>query len=599
MMILSSQLAFLWLVCASSLAHSVVSTSFFHHPPHSVTNVRGGETATTKEEEEEDVSRPSWMKLDRETLREYMELARQKHSKAVQSAQDAYFYHKNNADDATATASSEIGSVEVDRRSVQPPAGWSLPDFAKDLQNEIKVTSGAKGDGNDKATPLFSPEECAELVQASENHFATNHGGEWTTLKSGQFPVAGFWIKSIPEVHRWFNRMVQHRLFPLLAREFPDFLEKDVTNLVVDNAYLFKYTPETGRRTDVHTDSGCLSFTIAVGGDFEGGGTWVEGLGTVDMTAGHVTIRPGGLRHCGQAIHKGTRYIIGGFCMHRHKVEYVRLLIVLGLEFKQQRQLEKAEKAYLASICLNPHFDGAYTHLAATYQLMGRNDVAAQVLEHCLEKVNPGNGEVAYTLGVHYMENTNPPNMEGAQACFETCLEADDCDVEAMMGMAQICNARQDAAGEQAWYERVVKTPGASNKDAGSAYCNLGVLCPDQERLCFEKAVELSPDNFSARYSLGSVYATSNEWTMAVDQYRQAIDILRQKDASKNNNNEDADILRQTLVNLYRCAVALVQQESQQQKQPQPSSREAMMERLRQLMGDENFQQLAAGANSG
>jgi hypothetical protein len=80
-------------------------------------------------------------------------------------------------------------------------------------------------------------------------------------LPSGQYDVAGFWIRDVPAIYEWFNRMVQEWLFPLLVKQFPHFC--------LDNAYVFKYTPKTGRQTDVHAYSGCLSFTIALNGNDE------------------------------------------------------------------------------------------------------------------------------------------------------------------------------------------------------------------------------------------------------------------------------------------------------------------------------------------
>ena len=88
--------------------------------------------------------------------------------------------------------------------------------------------------------------------------------------------------------------MLRTRLYPCLQKLFPS-AAGDGSSLRVQSAYLFKYTAETGAATDVHVDSGLLSFTIALNGrdDYDGGGTWFEATDSlVEMDAGEVTLRP-------------------------------------------------------------------------------------------------------------------------------------------------------------------------------------------------------------------------------------------------------------------------------------------------------------------
>jgi len=179
----------------------------------------------------------------------------------------------------------------------------------------IFVTRGASADFHHKKeeqqasssthplpTPLFSIEECNAAIDHAEAYFRNQANGTWTTLPSGQYDVAGFWIKDIPQVHEWFNNMLKTKLFPLLVQQFPYFVES-VDDLVVDNAYLFKYTPETGLRTGVHTDSGCLSFTIALNSpeDYTGGGTWFEHLANNVNNNGDVVVEDSSKIEMGQA----------------------------------------------------------------------------------------------------------------------------------------------------------------------------------------------------------------------------------------------------------------------------------------------------------
>lgn len=294
---------------------------------------------------------PEWISIhnDKEKLSRYLDFARERHVESIQKARDAYFSFPGRTQEST-TATTDATSfslqdLEFDEYLIK--AAGSLPDFGDELERHCFVTS--------RHTPLFTKQECKDMIDRAEKHF---QGKEWTSLPSGQYDVAGFWIKSIPACHEWFDQMVKERLFPLLAKKFPDFCQS-MEDLVVDNAYLFKYTTETGRRTDVHTDSGCLSFTIALNSqeEYKGGGTWFEGLeqkqgqddtsrGLIEMDVGQCTVRPGGVRHCGHAVTEGTRYIIGGFCMNNKKIEYTRMLMGLGSEETQRGNYKKRKKPW-------------------------------------------------------------------------------------------------------------------------------------------------------------------------------------------------------------------------------------------------------------
>jgi tetratricopeptide (TPR) repeat protein len=518
---------------------------------------------------------PEWISIhrDREKLSQYMDLARQRHSESIQNAGDAYF-HGAPSEDPSSSSSFSLDSLEFDERDIQ--AAGSIPDFADELERKCFVTQ--------KSSPLFTKQECKDMIDKAEAHFA---GEEWTSLPSGQYDVAGFWIKSIPECHDWFNRMVQERLFPLLVKKFPHFCLK-MEDLVVDNAYVFKYTPETGRKTDVHTDSGCLSFTISLNGqdEYSGGGTWFEGLqggedgsSVIEMDVGQCTVRPGGVRHCGHAVTSGTRYIIGGFCMNVNKVEYVRMLMGMGSEETQKGNYKNAEEALEAAIALNPDYDGPYSHLADLLAKQGNTAKAQQVLEHCLEHVNPKGSEIAYSLGSLHFDQQQ---YDKAIDCMNLCLEVDDSDADAMLVMAQVCGGRQDDAGEEAWYQRIISTPGTSKEVAGKAYCNLGVLHPGSEKEIeyYEKSLELVPESFPASYSLACAYASRQKWDLAVTAFRKAL--LCTEDGSDDET--------QTLQNLYRSTMGKLQQENPSGAIP----REEMMKKFNEIMGEENFRKLSA-----
>lgn len=527
------------------------------------------------------VKKPSWLNVDRDTVQQYMDLARQRHQAAIDKARSNY----NLAEAPQQYTADEDVLSQLHLKPYKIQATGNLPDFQEELDKQIFVTS--------HDTPLFTAEECRDCIDKAEAHFAATSNGEWTQLPSGQYTVAGLWIKDVPEVHEWFLKMLQKRLFPLLVQTFPDFCKPGgVEDLVVDNAYLFKYTPETGRRTDVHTDSGCLTFTISLNSnqEYQGGGTWFEGLqglevssdndnsNIITMSAGGCTVRPGGVRHCGHAVTEGTRYIIGGFCMQQQKIEYVRMLLNLGVHGST---VEERQTALEVAIALNPQFDGPYTNLADLLVKERQSEKAKQVLQHCLENVNPRCGEVAYTLGSIYYDEGD---YAGAKKCMQVCLEADDSDIEAMMMMAQAHAGDGNRDGEKEWYERLVSVPGANDKAKASAYCNLGVLYEGQDKEIdyYRKSLALSPDIFATRYSLACAYGSREQWTEAAQEFRAALGY------GASNPEEEM----QAIKNLYRVAMEKIKVDHPQGV----ASPDAMMKLFRDIMGTDNFNKLAAAS---
>eukprot|EP00980_Cylindrotheca_fusiformis_P004851 scaffold1034_cov127-Cylindrotheca_fusiformis.AAC.32 len=550
MMISSESIFFLLLVAIATAAVSSASAD--------TTSVAMGVPKSTK--------LPGWLTVhkDRELMGHLLETARLRHKEAIEKARASYFHGPGTS------GTDDQPQKVLDEYQVR--ASGKIPDFDTELERRLFVT-------NEK-TPMFSADECASVVANAEAHFA---GEPWSRLPSGQYDVAGFWIRDVPAVHEWFNRMLQERLFPLLVKQFPHFVP-DIKDLCVDNAYLFKYTPETGRRTDVHTDSGCLSFTIALNGnnEYSGGGTWFEGLDgdtdVIEMDVGQCTVRPGGVKHCGHAVSEGVRYIIGGFCMSESKVEYVRMLLGLGSEEFSRGNIEKAIQAFEAAIALNPDFDGSYSNLADVLTKTGDKSRAREVLEYCFQNVNPESGEIAYSLGANYLEDKK---YEDAKKCMLIALEADESDVDAMSVLAEACAEQQDKNGETHWYERVVSTPGASPLSLGKAYCNLGVVNEGtpKEIEYYEKALEYVPDRFAPRYSLACAYATKKEYDNAIHHFREAVEIAE----------ADSEEEKQALRSLYRVASMKMQATGESAR-----SREEAVEKFMQAIGKENYEKLAS-----
>lgn len=86
----------------------------------------------------------------------------------------------------------------------------------------------------------------------------------------------------------------------------------------VHDAFVVRYDAAAQRSLPLHTDQGELSLTISLNSadEYEGGGTWFEGLGRAVRPdeAGHVVVFPGGSTvHGGREVTNGVRYILAVF----------------------------------------------------------------------------------------------------------------------------------------------------------------------------------------------------------------------------------------------------------------------------------------------
>ena len=304
----------------------------------------------------------------------------------------------------------------------------------------------------------------------------------------------------------------------------------------------------------------------------------------------HTGIRPGGVKHAGHAVESGTRYIIGGFCMHQHKMEPVRMLlntVSAGSDENSSTTVSETassttiRKALEAAVALNPACDTAYSLLANHYESVEHNPAKAQkVLEYCLEHVHPQSGEVAYALGSLVMAQQN---YQRAAECMELCLAADCNDVEAAAAAARAyAGLGNHIDKEKAMYELIIHNPGASVAAKASAYANLGVVHQgtDREIEYYQKALSLEPELFAPRYSLACAYTQRKDWKSAIQTFQQAVD-----------HADTDDNAMKALRSLYRASGYWMQSDTES---PAPTSPEDMMKRFQEIMGVQYYQRLDA-----
>lgn len=522
------------------------------------------------------VKRPDWLQhVDSFKLQEFMSVARERHDNAVAKGLKDYDVASPSTLTEEELLKEKALSENLKLHEYRIEAPGKLPDFHDELgKAPVFVTH--------KETPLFSRDECNMIVGMADNYF--DGQDEPNKMPSGQYYIQGFWIKDVPEVRDWFVEKCRSRIFPLLKKQFPDFVD-DIEDLVVDNAYLFKYIPQPGLRTEIHTDGGCLSFTFALNekDDYDGGGTWVEGLTsdkdsehgeTIEMDIGQCTVRPGGIRHCGNPLKSGVRYIIGGFCMNKRRVEYVRQLVN---NCPEKDSPKKTKEAIECAIALNPECDLAYANLAQIYENQGDKLKAKKVMEDCLVNANPKSTASSYYLGtMSYLEG----KYEEATKYLKNCLDIDPVDGDALSAIALCYEKLGKAKEEEEILQRIIVAPGVSNRVICQAYCNLGIMHAgeDIELIYYENSLKADPVNLPAMHNLGGAYARRKDWDKAIGTFRKVIsDIVKSEDDKYNYLKMLYQVCVGRLRDLDNC-----------------KTQEEMMAQLTSTMGEENLKQLQA-----
>ena len=167
----------------------------------------------------------------------------------------------------------------------------------------------------------LSPSQCDMLVQITES------------VCRGQYAA-----------YTYAKQTLGCREFPGLAQACQEAVHTVVyaitehsgnTKLLLDDRepHMVKYddTKRERQKLDMHTDKSEWTFLISLsdgsGLDYDGGGTYFECMdATVHVQRGHALIFPGKLRHCGQRITRGLRFLLVGFLVDKGVVPLLSTL---------------------------------------------------------------------------------------------------------------------------------------------------------------------------------------------------------------------------------------------------------------------------------
>lgn len=156
---------------------------------------------------------------------------------------------------------------------------------------------------------FYTKEICEWIINSSET-YALNNGG-WTTQRHKNYPTTDIPLEKVKDVFNFvifsFNNLFQKiKKFYSLG----EYIHFNISDL-----FIAKYDSETQNELEIHRDGSFFSFNILLSNanDFEGGGTCFEDGITVNLDQGDVIVHNGQIKHRGNKITKGTRYILVSF----------------------------------------------------------------------------------------------------------------------------------------------------------------------------------------------------------------------------------------------------------------------------------------------
>ena len=155
----------------------------------------------------------------------------------------------------------------------------------------------------------------------------------------------------------------------------------------------------------MHVDNGILAITLAMTptSQYTGGGTFFEHMGNeniIEMDVGHATLRPGSVRHGGNPVQSGNRYILGAFLLLSDRVEHVRRLKNRGAELRAAGDLEKAEKHFEWALALNPKCTTCLKDWAEILLTRKEFELAEEKIRAALSILENKDSDALFTLGV-------------------------------------------------------------------------------------------------------------------------------------------------------------------------------------------------------
>ena len=156
---------------------------------------------------------------------------------------------------------------------------------------------------------IYTSDVCKWIIIESEK-YAQQNGG-WTTKRHNDYPTTDLPAEKIQSIFGFIlNSFGTINTLVKKSYNLPDDIELNINDL-----FIVKYECDQQNYLELHQDGSFMSFNILLSNnsDFEGGGTYFDDGLTSKTEQGDLLIHSSKIKHGGNPITKGKRYLLVGF----------------------------------------------------------------------------------------------------------------------------------------------------------------------------------------------------------------------------------------------------------------------------------------------
>ena len=193
-----------------------------------------------------------------------------------------------------------------------------------------------------------------------------------------------------------------------------------------------------------------------------------------------------------------------------------------ALRNHQNNNIQEAQNYYHKTLIIDPNHLFALNNLGVIYKTQGELKKAEVSLKKAI-KINPNYIDAHYNLGAVFSQQES---FQKAKSCYEKVIEINPNHTTAYNNLGVVLSELKDYKKAKSCYENTIKLNpnhfGALN-NLGAIYKNQGELQKAEDSL--KKAIKLNPNYVDAYYNLAGVFLELNEPQKEKDCYEKILQI--------------------------------------------------------------------------